>query len=100
MVLRMNRREGNYFWGCRRYPACRGTRDIGSDSGESQVEDTSESPTQVRVLWNDATLDRNGWQCRYTAARPFLQVSRRLRKDNVQGYEHEKARSAGLRGNA
>ena len=33
MVLRMNRREGNYFWGCRRYPACRGTRDIGSDSG-------------------------------------------------------------------
>ena len=75
MVLRMNRREGNYFWGCRRYPACRGTRDIGSDSGESQVEDTAESPTQVRVLWNDATLDRSGWQCRYTTAGGRLRSS-------------------------
>ena len=75
MVLRMNRREGNYFWGCRRYPACRGTRDIGSDSGDSQVEDKAKSPTQVRVLWNDATLDRSGWQCRYTTAGGRLRSS-------------------------
>ena len=56
MVLRSNRRDGTSFWGCRRYPACRGTRDVGSDSTESQVEESTESLAQVRVLWNDATL--------------------------------------------
>ena len=75
MVRRTNRREGTNFWGCLRYPDCKGTRDIGSASRESQVEDASESPTQVRVLWNDATLDRNGWQCRYTTAGGRLRSS-------------------------
>ena len=75
MVLRMNRREGSSFWGCQRYPDCRGTFDLASDSQEWQVEDATESPAHIRVLWNDATLDRIGWQCRYTTAGGRLRSS-------------------------
>ena len=75
MVLRTNRRDGTSFWGCRRYPACEGTREVDSDSRESQIEDAPDSPAQVRVLWNDATLDRTGWQCRYTTAGGRLRSS-------------------------
>ncbi len=75
MILRMNRRDGTSFWGCRRYPACRGTRDVGSDSREPQIEGAPDSPAQVKVLWNDATLDRTGWQCRYTTAGGRLRSS-------------------------
>ena len=75
MVLRTNRRDGTSFWGCLRYPACRGTRDVDSDSRESQIEAALDSPAQVRVLWNDATLDRTGWQCRYTTAGGRLRSS-------------------------
>ena len=75
MVLRTKRRDGTSFWGCRRYPACEGTRDVGSDSREFQIEDAPESSAQVRVLWDDATLDRTGWQCRYTTAGGRLRSS-------------------------
>ena len=75
MVLRRNKRDGNSFWGCRGYPKCKGTRDAGSDSRESQVEDATESPAQVRVLWNDATQTRSEWQCRYTTAGGSLRSS-------------------------
>ena len=75
MILRKNRRNGTSFWGCRRYPACRGTRDVGSGSQESQIEDTPDLSAQVRVLWSDATLDRTGWQCRYTTAGGRLRSS-------------------------
>ncbi len=75
MVLRMNRRAGSSFWGCRGFPACRGTCDTDADSRDSQIEEVTESPTQVRVLWNDATLDRTGWQCRYTTAGGRLRSS-------------------------
>ncbi len=74
MVLRKNSRDGSSFWGCRSYPACRGTRDATSESGETQAG-VEESPPQVRVLWNDATLDRSGWQCRYTTAGGRLRSS-------------------------
>lgn len=79
MVLRKNRRDGTSFWGCRRFPKCRGTRDASSDSGESQIEDTPGSSPQVRVLWNDATLERSGWQCRYTTVGGRLRCSPALR---------------------
>ena len=75
MVPRTKRSDGSSFWGCRRYPACRGTRDVGEDSLESQIEGASESPAEVRVRWNDATLDRVGWQCRYTTAGGRLRSS-------------------------
>ena len=75
MILRTNRREGTPFWGCPSYPTCKATRDVGSESRESQTEDAQDLSTQVRVLWNDATLDRTGWQCRYTTAGGRLRSS-------------------------
>lgn len=75
MVLRQNRRQGNSFWGCQRFPACRGTRDVESDSGEPRGGEALAAPTQVRVLWSDATIDRPGWQCRYTTAGGRLRCS-------------------------
>jgi predicted RNA-binding Zn-ribbon protein involved in translation (DUF1610 family) len=35
MILRTNRESGNKFWGCTKYPQCRGTRD---SSGLSKAE--------------------------------------------------------------
>jgi hypothetical protein len=35
MALRTNRQNGNKFWGCRKYPSCRGTRD---EDGLSRAE--------------------------------------------------------------
>ena len=75
MVLRTNQRDGSSFWGCRKYPACTGTRDIGEDIADSRVEDGIASATLLRVLWNDATLERIGWQCRYTTAGGRLRSS-------------------------
>ena len=75
MALRRNRRDGSSFWGCQRYPACRGTRNIAADSQVPGVEEAAGTPVQVRVLWDDATLDRAGWQCRYTTAGGRLRSS-------------------------
>lgn len=35
MILRTNRQNGNKFWGCSKYPNCRGTRD---ENGLSKAE--------------------------------------------------------------
>ena len=75
MALRRNRRDGSSFWGCQGYPACRGTRNIAADSQAPDDEEATYTPNQVRVLWNDATLDRAGWQCRYTTAGGRLRSS-------------------------
>ena len=75
MVPRTNSRDGTSFWGCRKFPSCRGTRDAGWESGDSSDESTLEPSAQVKVLWNDATLDRTGWQCRYTTAGGRLRSS-------------------------
>ncbi len=75
MVLRTNRREGSSFWGCRKFPACRGTLDVAAESSDSNVGDTQTLPPRIRVLWNDATMDRAGWQCRYTTAGGRLRSS-------------------------
>ena len=74
MVLRRNRREGSSFWGCRRYPKCRGTLDYPYSTSESGSEAPAAIP-QMSVLWNDATLDRPGWTCRYTTVGGRLRSS-------------------------
>ena len=74
MALRTKRSDGSSFWGCLRFPSCKGTRDIES-SRESRINEPQDSAPQVRVLWNDATLDRTGWQCRYTTAGGRLRSS-------------------------
>lgn len=39
MLLRTNRNDGNKFWGCTKYPNCRGTRD---SAGLSKAERAAE----------------------------------------------------------
>ncbi len=75
MVRRTNGRDGTPFWGCKSFPACRGTRDVNPDPIKSETLAETGSVPQVRVLWNDATLDRLGWQCRYTNAGGRLRSS-------------------------
>ena len=67
MVRRTRRADGSPFWGCPKFPNCRGTRPMGS-----------EPAVQVRVRWDDATLDRTGWKCRYTTAGGRLRASASL----------------------
>lgn len=38
MALRTNRQNGNKFWGCKKYPNCRGTRDENGLSKEEREE--------------------------------------------------------------
>lgn len=64
MVRRTRRADGHPFWGCPKYPNCRGTLSMGS-----------EPHVQVRVRWEDATLNRMGWHCRYTTAGGRLRAS-------------------------
>ena len=54
LVLRRNRRDGSPFWGCRRFPSCRGTRDVTTDARVSDSVEEADTPAQVRVMWNDA----------------------------------------------
>lgn len=32
MVSRQNKRDGSRFWGCKKYPACRGTRNVDGEA--------------------------------------------------------------------
>lgn len=58
MVMRMNRRNGEQFAGCSRYPACTGTRQV--NNGEVQVDDNQpERPLsdreRIRQLEDEVT---------------------------------------------
>ena len=94
MALRTNRRDGNSFWGCQRFPDCRGTRDNANDSQVLDVEEASGTPAQVRVRWDDATLDRAGWRCRYTTAGGSLRSSPSLAAISTEFRQCWMARSA------
>ena len=96
LVLRRNRRDGSPFWGCRRFPSCRGTRDVTTDAGVSGSLEEPDTPTQFKVLWNDATLDRAGWQCRYTTAGGRLRSSPSLTPISNEFRQCWLARSATL----
>lgn len=82
MVLRTagrGRNAGRQFWGCSKFPRCRGTVDEDSQVGretradspggehaEGPVVDSAAYPSERSVsTWRDATLERPGWACRY-----------------------------------
>jgi predicted RNA-binding Zn-ribbon protein involved in translation (DUF1610 family) len=46
MALRTNRQNGNKFWGCKKYPNCRGTRD---ENGLSKAEREEQKYKQDQV---------------------------------------------------
>lgn len=53
MVLRMNGKTGEAFYGCRSFPKCKGTRDSQGRSIEQQRED------------HHTRANRGGWSRRY-----------------------------------
>ena len=57
-----------------------GTRDYASTTPKTPNDATATSIPHVGVLWNDATLDRPGWICRYTNAGGTLRSSPTLAK--------------------
>ncbi|MDE2861275.1 MAG: topoisomerase DNA-binding C4 zinc finger domain-containing protein [Chloroflexota bacterium] len=63
MVRRTNRRTGGDFWGCQRFPACRGTRDISFDWRDSRSEGAFTARTQADLL--GLRTARNGVASQY-----------------------------------
>ncbi len=51
MARRTRRYDGNPFWGCSTYPACKGTRDIGD------VADLSTKPSEFPAQYGDSPQD-------------------------------------------
>jgi ATP-dependent DNA helicase RecQ len=67
-VARKGRNAGGYFWGCTRYPDCRGIRSVNGEGDDAAGAGKSVAAMSRLVLWADATTDRRGWICRYTTA--------------------------------
>jgi ATP-dependent DNA helicase RecQ len=76
-TVRKGRNQGHHFWGCSRFPSCRGTRDYtgpvagaARENGEVPLDDPSgvTRPSGRRVAWHDAAVKRSGWRARYTSA--------------------------------
>ena len=80
MVLRRNRREGNSFYGCRLYPECRGTLDSASagEGKSADIQERAEPLPRPSVRWDNAQLERSGWECRYASAGGRLRSSPQL----------------------
>lgn len=69
-TARRGPRAGNQFWGCSRYPRCRGSVDAGSPAsspGEVTPVPAVAPPIPRRVAWSDGTTLRDGWIARYTS---------------------------------
>lgn len=56
MLLRTNRQNGDKFWGCAKYPNCRGTRD---SAGLSKAERAAELDKQRENIVQDAGFSFN-----------------------------------------
>lgn len=52
MVLRTNRIDQNKFWGCKKYPNCRGTRDIDGLSKEERRYKKEQAEQQAGFSFN------------------------------------------------
>ena len=74
-TARKGRNAGSQFWGCSKYPKCRGTVPAATPTGP--VHSNAATPTAAstvdvlrrkRVDWHDATNDRGGWATRQVSA--------------------------------
>lgn len=65
MVSRLNRRENSRFWGCKKYPDCKGTRNVDGDERKPRcaIQYTDEQGETHDVLpsqgWSDR--DKSRW---------------------------------------
>ena len=76
------RNAGGQFWGCSKYPNCRGTASTTTNTGPANntsggLHTTATGPAKLatleilrrkRVTWRDATTDRDGWTTRLVSA--------------------------------
>lgn len=54
MAVRLNRRDGTSFWGCRAYPNCNGTRDNeGMSREERQLEKEAQEAQDSEKLGSE-----------------------------------------------
>ena len=75
MRLRRRRRDGHQFWGCKKYPKCKGTRDFepdDDDTDDPQPDDAPVGPRRPEIV--DAFVP-DGFA---GPVREFLQASGRL----------------------
>lgn len=72
-------RAGNRFWGCTKFPDCRGTRDLDDTQAATYAPSLNppetdyrhqEPKTQLAVSWSDR-IARAGWFTEYTAIGSF-----------------------------
>jgi ssDNA-binding Zn-finger/Zn-ribbon topoisomerase 1 len=64
MVSRLNKRENSRFWGCKRYPDCRGTLNVDGDAEpRCKVQYTPDGGEPEDVLPSDRWRgrDRGRW---------------------------------------
>lgn len=66
MALRTNRQNGNKFWGCKKYPNCRGTRD---ENGLSKAEREEQKYKQ------DQAAQEGGFSFNRDKRNPVTEVS-------------------------
>ncbi len=78
---------GGKFYGCTKFPKCKGTRNIEGSPASTQAGDDSHNPGQPkerrerRVSWFDGTLRREGWKTRYSTTGASL---RSVKVDDVR----------------
>lgn len=73
-VAQRGRTAGRQFWGCTRYPACKGSRTYvrpqvdraRTEAAERPRRDDRSPARHRRVEWRDGTLLREGWSARYS----------------------------------
>jgi hypothetical protein len=66
MALRTNRTNGNKFWGCKKYPNCKGTRD---ENGLSREE------RETKKLRQEETVQQGGFSFNRDKRNPVTEVS-------------------------
>ena len=61
MVSRQNRRDQSRFWGCKKYPVCKGTRTVDGDEPKRRcaIQYTDEDGTPRDVLPSESWKDRD-----------------------------------------
>lgn len=71
MALRTNKQSGSKFWGCKKFPACRGTRD---EDGLSKLEREVQKQEKVNIAIQKASQE-DGFSFNREKRNPVTEVS-------------------------
>jgi len=62
MTSRANRTTGQRFWGCNRYPVCKGTRNTDGEARASSFRDALEGEEDFAPSERQRQNDRSRWR--------------------------------------